>query len=387
MVGTPGFSADGLSIENPTLFLQSILPPLKASEPPTLQKASNTASMLIDPINQNIKFFESTSIPGLSRISSSAYNNCCWFDTFLYCMIPDYRATSITDRIPIFKAFREWCTNHAEKILAEAPSFMNKPGLSDAITQFKTNVGNLKSEIDWLSGFLIAWYFGVNLIYVNQPYKGIYALVCETAYQSPDCKVILMNLSQSTASTARHYEPIGNLNFNTEFIFDWKEENTPGSNALCYLKQFKELVCDKSGFKIHASWKYPKKCPKEILEYSTNIIEKYKQELIGKTSIANISKANYGEKVADLLAKIESGDKTALNELIKMGKKELVDKQSETALSYLKTYIPQIEEIAKTNTNAKNIIEYLKPLTGGKRKTRVASKRRRKTRKSKIRII
>jgi hypothetical protein len=271
---------------------------------------------------------------------------------------------------------------------------MNKPGLSDVLVQFKGNVQNLTSEIDWLSGFLIAWYFGVNLIYVNQPYKGLYALVCETAYQSPNCSAIIMNLSESSASSAKHYEPVGIISLNNQsildesksrFIFNWKEENTPGSDALCYLKIFKELVCDKSGFKIHDSWKYPKNCPKTILEYSTSEIEKIKANLFGSSTTTNISKAEYGEKVAGLLTKVEEGDETAFNELIKMAKKELVDKQSETALSSLRIYRSRIEEKAKTNTNAKNVLQYLNtatvPKSGGYRKTRIKRRRIHKSRR------
>jgi hypothetical protein len=385
MASIPGFSADGIFIENPSLFLQSIVSIPKSINPPKFEK-NTRASLLID-TRVNSKLVESTNIPGLSRISSSAENNCCWFDSFLQCMIPAYRSLSIETRIPIFKAFRAWCAKdeNIKKILNEAPSFMNKSGLSDVLIQFKGNVQNLTSEIDWLSGFLIAWYFGVNLIYVNQPYKGLYALVCETAYQSPNCSSIIMNLSESSASSAKHYEPIGIISLNNQsmldelksrFIFNWKEENTPGSDALCYLKLFKELVCDKSGFKIHDSWKYPKNCPKAILEYSTKEVEKYKAKLVGSSTSANISKANYGEKVSGLLAKIEDGDETALNELIKMGKKELVDKISDVALGYLRGYKYRIEEKAKTNTNAKNVLEYLNtvPKSGGRRYRKTRSK-------------
>lgn len=386
----PGFSADGLSIENPTLFLQSILPRINPTEPPTIQKATATP-MLIDPTGENIKFFEKIQIPYATRISSSAYNNCCWFDSFLYCMIPEYRATSITNRIPIFQAFRKWCVKHADQILKEAPTFMNKEGLSDAIPFFKENVGNLTSEIDSLSGFLIAWYFGVNLIYVNQPYKGIYALVCETAYQSPDCKVILMNLSQG--SVANHYEPIGIVYLNTKnqldendstFMFDWKEEGTQGYGTLCYLKHFKEHVCDKSELKYHANWKYPKTCPKEILDYSTKKIEKFKTLQTEGESTSTRRIKIYGQTVASLLDKMDAQDQPAFTELIQLAK----DGDS-NAIKALKMYTSKLQKEANTIPGAKNVLNILNKVKGGKRKTRVVSKRHKikKTRRSNTRII
>jgi hypothetical protein len=253
----PGFSADGTFIENPTALLEATVPGLTgaarganaAKSSPIFEKIKGTSlanDMLGEKSNQ--KTFQDLPGIGLSRVSASAENLNCWFDSFLQCMSPKYRSLDLTGRGKIRVGFRKYLgqENVLNAILAQKPTkhetftlvftdFTDEKFKKD-IRGETVEAGRSRTDLDSLSGFLIAWYFGVNLIYLKRNSEDTLEMVCETAYQSPDCKTIFMcNIG------AYHFEPVGKVvltddrkllegDGGSKFLFSWTDTD------LCALK-------------------------------------------------------------------------------------------------------------------------------------------------------
>ncbi len=277
----PGFSADGKFIENPTALLEATVPGLtgaaRAAEvamaAPTFRtiEGSSLASGMLSQTSTEKTVQELPSI-GLSRVSSSGAGLNCWFDSFLQCMSPKYRSLDLARRTDIRVGFRKYLGQEKvlNAILAQKPALMNHPAFDFTDEKFKNDVrlesknssGNpISKDLDYTSGFLIAWYFGVNLIYLKRlhfPKENRYELdvVCETSYQSPDCKTIIMcNMG------GYHFEPVGKVVLDsnqkllegengTKFLFSWVDKE------LCKLKEFNNTRrCD-----LYPKWSVPTAC-------------------------------------------------------------------------------------------------------------------------------
>jgi hypothetical protein len=237
----PGFSEDGMSILNPTAFVESILKnnlhrsavfrtpnpptflPRQTTVPETLVKFPNIeqsyspifSGILDEQISENKKsYLQIPNFGSFTRISASGVNNCCWFDSFLTCISPAYRSLSLEQRQSVFPVFRKWCNTRKTKILAEKPSYLDT---------FYTD-----DEFINDTGFIIAWYFGVNIIYIKFEESGP-VIDTTMSIQSPDCQTIFMIHLGGTGAGA-HYEPVGILGLNdnqtlneatSTFVFDW----------------------------------------------------------------------------------------------------------------------------------------------------------------------
>jgi hypothetical protein len=277
----PGFSADGTFIENPTKLLEESVPGLTGAArmaavtkvAPTfriLEGTSLASGMLSETPTE--KTVQELPRINLSRVSASGAALNCWFDSFLQCMSPKYRSLDLARRNDIRVGFRKYLGQEKvlNAILAQKPALMNHPALdfTDAkfINDIRLETKNAKGtiiqkDLDYTSGFLIAWYFGVNLIYLKRlhfPKEDRYDLdvICETSYQSPDCKTIIMcNIG------GYHFEPVGKVVLTddskllegeggSKFLFSWEDKE------LCSLKEFNNtLQCD-----LYPKWSAPTIC-------------------------------------------------------------------------------------------------------------------------------
>jgi hypothetical protein len=251
----PGFSEDGLSIINPGVFVENILknrisraglfrisnPPIfiphqttvpaELAEFPNIENtySPNYSGMLEETISQNQKsYLKIPSFGSFTRISASGKDNSCWFDSFLCCMSSAYRSISLENRQRIFPIFRRWCFKNSDKILSQKPTILNGFYTNK---EFTDELQSSTSEISVLAGFLIAWFFGVNIIYIKMESSGpIIDTLMST--QSPDCKTIFMSHIGGSGAGA-HYEPVGILGLTADqkldettstFMFDWSDQ-------------------------------------------------------------------------------------------------------------------------------------------------------------------
>ena len=266
----PGWSPNGKQIQTPTLFLESVLeklPGVKAlfdaasanDERPTFTKVTRGEIGLED---GKVKKYIDMPIINLSRLSAAADDNHCWYDAFLQCMSPKYRLLSIPNRTIVFRQFRIWCKTNSDSIFKASPKTLYTEALSDTI-----NKGNFKEDLDKLdrfteasSGFIIAWYFGANILYLRHDINDGLHIVSEYAYQSPSCKAIFIY------NTGNHYEPIGVFATGPEptkqdesastMIFEWTDPR------LCAMKVLSTLSNDSFSFifTTQREWTYPQVC-------------------------------------------------------------------------------------------------------------------------------
>jgi hypothetical protein len=241
-----GFAPDGLTIENPEQYVNSVLMRLvnqipriigqwRKINPPTLEEYTGPAdelTTLIEMPKDNMKQFVEVPEVGLRRLSASAISNCCWFDAFLQCMSVQYNNLPLNDRVEVRKRFRKWCNEHVEHIIAQIPRdvFPTGPGGYLTDDEIRADLSDTEDEIDAQTGMFIAWYFGVNCIVVHRQ-AGEYLVECQIAYQSPECKTIVIYFENA------HFEPMGkfavasnNTMMNDKFLFDWSDTD------LCLLK-------------------------------------------------------------------------------------------------------------------------------------------------------
>jgi hypothetical protein len=263
----PGFNSSG-NINNPTAFIEDFITKnfnkftgmvrvssIKSYKP--VYKKTTSSKMLAD--GKEEKEYETLETINLTRIAASGVNNCCWFDTFLQCTSPNYRKLDSPSRKLIREAFRAACGQEKtiNEIIKVLPSFM-KPDFGLEITKEKltTDITNLTKDIDWIHGYAIAWYFGVNLIYLVREDNQV-KVQCQTSYQSPDCKTILIY------HTGNHFEPVGVLSLDattklnekeSKFLFAWSD------SALCGLKQLNEPCKENNPF-FDTTWSEPSSCP------------------------------------------------------------------------------------------------------------------------------
>lgn len=250
-----GFSEDGLSILNPTAFIEDILLNKlykiglfrKPNSPTVLSRETNIpnnlinfpnieqtyspnfSGMLDEQISMNQKtYLQIPNFGSFIRLSANGNNNNCWFDSFLTCMSPKYRSLSLHQRQSILPSFRNWCNKNKTDILSEKPSYI-KPFFTD--DQFIHDIETPTIEIEMFTGFLIAWYFGVNIIYIKFEPTGP-VIDGTMSIQSPECKTIFMIHLGGTGAGA-HYEPVGILGLNNNqtlneatstFLFDWTDQ-------------------------------------------------------------------------------------------------------------------------------------------------------------------
>jgi hypothetical protein len=296
VVPVPGFSPDNKRIVDPVAFLESVLEGLDgvkvlfdraaaAGAAPIFSEKAQELGNLRN--GKNSKTFQTIPVMGMVRLSTSTVNNCCFFDSFLTSMSPKYRTLPIDNRPTVFNLFRRWCANNTGRILAVKPEMADKlsPTVNNAITnanhtnsQFVEDVQNLKKEIETNTGWIIGWYFGVNVIYIYNPLQlpvgelPRYNISCQTAYQSPECKTVIIRQGVG------HFEPIGVLGLTmgkyneatSTFLFDWTDK------ALCALKVFADTCDDMNPQTVYKKWEVPVDC-----EESPSVIAA-RQELINQ---------------------------------------------------------------------------------------------------------
>jgi hypothetical protein len=262
----PGFNSSG-NISDPSAFVEDFITKnypkftgmlriatIKPYKP--VYKKISSSKMLAD--GQTDKEYELLETIKLARIAASGVNNCCWFDSFLQCTSPKYRKLDSASRKLIREAFRAACGQDKtiNDIIKVLPSFMNPDtGLEVTKDKLKTDITNLTKDIDWIHGYAIAWYFGVNLIYIIREENQV-KVQCQTSYQSPDCKTILVY------HTGNHFEPVGVLGLNSEnkvvekeskFLFAWSD------SALCALKKL-NAPCKEINPFFDTTWSEPTSC-------------------------------------------------------------------------------------------------------------------------------
>jgi hypothetical protein len=220
----PGWNASGKQITDPVVYLESILKPMIDTSAkvdkltPTYKEADEEDNPFMLAWNPTKSISDYTYVPslGLTRIASDADNNNCWFNSFLFCMSPSFRALSAKNRRPVVSTFRAWCHANVKSIINTFPKRIRDMGeYSDYTEQFlQTDFKNPQKEIEVVEGLIVAWFFGVNCItfatpgmYSAKPDSANYEPICETMIQSPDCKVICM------VYTGNHYEPLIHATF------------------------------------------------------------------------------------------------------------------------------------------------------------------------------
>ena len=247
----PGVSEDRISILDPVAYTEYTLHNLLRKTAIGILRTKNTpifkkygaelspnllrtpglspetyVGMLFEEKDKNFKsYLPIQNTQPFTRISSSTDRNICWFDSFLTCMSPSYRKISLVHRKEIVTQFRNLCKKNKEMILTQIPSFFPK----NFIKIFNDDIDNLNGPIETHTGFLIAWYFGVNIIYYVLNDEGLFIFNDPYInYQSPDCKTIFMTYIDES----KHYEPLGILGLTSDnkydepastFVFDWSD--------------------------------------------------------------------------------------------------------------------------------------------------------------------
>lgn len=260
----PGFSEDNKRIVDPVIFLESILVKLPGvaelftgaaggDEAPTFAEDKRTKGNLANDDEENQKSYQAIPVLGMMRYSASVEGQCCFFDSFLSSMSPKYRTLSLEHRKPVFKAFRQWCKTNSARILAVKPPMLE--GVLELTNdEFINDMGNYGREIGYISGWLVGWYIGVNVTYIRKDISGIYDIVCELSYQSPECKTIIIRQG------AGHFEPVGVLGLDaggeydeasSKFLFDWSDPR------LCSLKV---LAGQCQSVTMDNTWLLPEAC-------------------------------------------------------------------------------------------------------------------------------
>lgn len=271
----PGFAEDGLAIIDPVAVIETVIktqlkrttgilrsrklaPTYEVSKYPTTY-----TNMLVNDYAKNIKtYLEIPDAKPFVRISTSARKNGCWFDSFLSCMSPTYRSISLDNRDIVASSFRNWCRVKQDKLIEQIPEFI-KPFFN--VDDFKMNLDAMNKEIDAMTGFMIAWYFGVNIVYIVLDKNGF--KIDKNAYQSHDCKTIfILNIIDSN-----HYEPLGILGLTTDnkyneetstFLFEWTDQR----------------LCKLPGRPI--TWTHPV-CPAEVVSNADPIDSENSNALVG----------------------------------------------------------------------------------------------------------
>lgn len=304
-----GWNASGKQINDPVQFLESVLVPIieanvKGDHAPSTYiefediKNNNGAvtlhkedyhMILPQTFPDNQKEYQVIPSLGLTRISADGNGN-CFFDSFLTIMSPTYRTLSIEQRRPVMAAFRKWCETNSQSIIQSIP----KKILSEKFASYSDTTGDklkaelnrrvnttinvrqknssgknvivkkpvvIDEEIDFEVGYLIAWYFGINLVFLATPEhhdmypdSTNYEALCNTAYQSPSCKVGFI------AFSGNHFEPLidakftedGKLNEkDTAFLFQWQDPR------LCLVKTVAERCLEGPYSDTYKSWTEP----------------------------------------------------------------------------------------------------------------------------------
>ncbi len=319
----PGWNAGKTRIENPTLFLESVLetlPGVKAlfdaaatkDERPTFTKV--TGELGIDDSTKNQKKYMDMPILNLSRLSSSGDDSHCWFDSFLQCMSPKYRTLSNANRNTVFHEFRLWCRTNKDILYKVSP---NKIYNSEELAQeyliskaeFMSDLTNTGSFINAMTGFVIAWYFGVNVVYIYTN-SGNLEISNQSAYQSETCKTIFIYFIRN------HFEPIGAFNVDStnkqdetrsKLLFDWTDPR------LCAMKVLSTLVPHSYFFRTQREWRYPEVCndPDSLKAVTTHVrnIETIRARRYASERPVNTSKQNRAVIRTRLLENLRNGEK------------------------------------------------------------------------------
>lgn len=326
-----GFAADNKAIVNPVAFLESFFPALKADaliraasivlqRPFFVEDKSKDTGMLSQNAKTNQKTYQNLIELDLARVSASGVGNNCWFDSFLQCVSPKQNSLSLLNRSLIAKRFREWCGIHASLLQKQQPKILIGTPLFQTEAEFTADIKDEDEEIDIMTGFVIAWFFGFNLVQLRRD-KGRLRIVCESSYQSPDCKAIFMY------HTGNHFEPLVELHLDDSLpfksVFSWKDD------ALCGLKTLNTLC---TSLLFDNTWKQPTNCSEERTMFAEEIVAAAGNASSNSGSNTSSVAPNNSmfEHLMNLQNKAEEGDSDAIAELM-----ELAEQGDDTAQEIL----------------------------------------------------
>ena len=173
-----------------------------------------------------------------------------WFDAFLMSMSPKYRNLSVKDRQGVAQGFRKECAKISDLILEQIPDDFFDAFDVDAkkIEGFKSELEGSK-DINMGFGFFIAWYFGLNLVYLIQPPSG-HEIISASCYQSEECHAIFMkkHLNRFNAVVVLNLDKEEYDEEESTSVFEWTDKR------LCKLKELSTKV---ENDYIDTSWYFP----------------------------------------------------------------------------------------------------------------------------------
>jgi hypothetical protein len=206
------------------------------------EEDTTTDGMLVENPDTNTKKYRQGAT--YARLSSTAEGNMCWLASFLTAVSDTYNVHTLKDQITLTRAFRTYCLQHVDEIKAAFPKQMAESSIySTAVAELKGTLETENKELARLEGFIIAWYFGFNNVFLVVNNEGTeVAPDAATAYQSPECPVVFIYYMPLSQDDLGHYEVLGikkeaaTLEFDTHF--EWSDKR------LCDLKATFQL-CDK----------------------------------------------------------------------------------------------------------------------------------------------
>jgi hypothetical protein len=190
-----------------------------------------------DTVKHNLKKFEL--LPDIGTSFACVFTDIregnSWFDAFLTIISPKYRDLSVQDRSGVAKGFRKECARISDSIMEQIPDNFFDAFNVDA-KKFKSEIEGSK-DINMGFGFFIAWYFGLNLVYLEQTPDG-HEIIAPSCYQSEECHAIFMKTHLD------RFNSIVVLNLDKEeydeeestSVFEWTDKR------LCKLKELSKEV-------------------------------------------------------------------------------------------------------------------------------------------------
>jgi hypothetical protein len=240
-----GKIADPVSLVESVYEIEDITLP-KSNKPTFVQYESDANKNTVK--NNSKKFELLPDLPGFACVYADIHGGNSWFDAFLMIMSPKYRNLSVQDRHNVAQGFRKECTRISDSILNQIPDEFFVAFKVDA-KNFKSELGGSK-EINMGFGFFIAWYFGLNLVYLEQIPDG-HEIVAPSCYQSEECHAIFMKkyLDRFNAVVVLNLDmEIYNEEESTS-VFKWADKR------LCKLRKLSESVDKNTPIDTH--WEFP----------------------------------------------------------------------------------------------------------------------------------
>lgn len=203
------------------------------------EEDKDTEGMLVENPGTNTKKYRNGD--PYVRISATANKNMCWFASFLSAVSDTYAMYNLTDQLVITEAFRTYCKQHVDKIKEAFPKqFAESSVYKPSFDSLAETLSTTNMELEMLEGFIIAWYFGFNNVFLVVQEDGSVVPDPASAYQSEECPVFF--LYRMGLGEAGHYELLGVRDTQGMPIFVTKFEWS--DKRLCDLKALFK-TCDK----------------------------------------------------------------------------------------------------------------------------------------------